>query len=175
MRAKTVSVVALTSVFASLTSGSTTGPSQNGPACCHALKGILPADTFVSNSTEYNAEYHDFWSSTEDLTPSCVFLPDTTEKVAQAVQLFTHLKCQWAIRGGGHSPIPGAANINGGILLGTDHLNTIEINHQEGYVRVGAGNRLGAVYNATDPQNLVPIIGRYEDVGLGLAVGAGFS
>lgn len=114
-------------------------------------------------------------ASTEDLTPSCVFLPDTTDKVARAVQLFTRLNCQWAIRGGGHSPIPGAANIDGGILLATDQLNTIDINHEESYVRVGAGNRLGAVYNATDPEDLVPIIGRYEDVGLGLAVGAGFS
>jgi FAD/FMN-containing dehydrogenase len=163
---------------------------------CRALKAVLPDDTFIPNSTVYTAEYQNFWcklnvlesrsalctrdkltktASTEDLNPACVFLPNTTKKVARAVQLFTHLNCQWAIRGGGHSPIPGAANIDGGVLIGTNHLNAIDINHKQGYVRVGAGNRLGAVYNALDPHNLVPIVGRYEDVGLGLAVGAGFS
>lgn len=173
MWAKTDFVLALMSIFVGLTSCSITGRPQNGPECCRALKGTLPDDTFVSNTSVYNAEYHDYWSSTENLNPSCVFLPDSADKVARAVQLFARLNCQWAIRGAGHSPIPGAANIDGGILLATDKLSTIEI--EDGYVRVGAGNRLGTVYNATDPHNLVPIIGRYEDVGLGLAVGAGFS
>uniref|UniRef100_A0A093UVM1 Bifunctional solanapyrone synthase n=1 Tax=Talaromyces marneffei PM1 TaxID=1077442 RepID=A0A093UVM1_TALMA len=173
MRATTVSIVALTGAFAALTSGSTTGRPLNGVQCCRALKGILPDDTSLHNTTVYNAEYHDYWSSTENLNPACVFLPDTSDKVSRAVRLFTRLNCQWAIRGGGHSPIPGAANIDGGILMGTDKLNAIDI--KDGYVRVGAGNRLGAVYTATDPHNVVPIIGRYEDVGLGLAVGAGFS
>jgi FAD/FMN-containing dehydrogenase len=91
------------------------------------------------------------------------------------VKLFTSLECQWAIKGRGHSPIPGAANIDGGILLSTAELNDIDINHEDGYVRVGAGNPLGAVYDALDPHDLVPIIGRYQDVGLGLALGAGFS
>ncbi|KAL3458974.1 hypothetical protein BJX64DRAFT_265545 [Aspergillus heterothallicus] len=168
MRATTASLVA----FFALASASTTGRPQT---CCRALKGLLPNDTYLPEADVYTAEYQNFWSSTEDLNPSCVFLPDTTEKVSQAVNLFTRLNCKWAIRGGGHSPIPGAANIDGGILIGTNHLNTIDINHDEGYVRVGAGNRLGAVYRALDPHNLVPIVGRYEDVGLGLALGAGFS
>ncbi|KAL2838169.1 hypothetical protein BJY01DRAFT_220184 [Aspergillus pseudoustus] len=175
MRATTASIFALTSALAALASGATTGRPQNGRVCCRALNGILPDDTFLPNEQVYTAEFNNFWSSTEDLNPSCVFLPNSTDKVAQAVKLFTRLNCQWAIRGGGHSPIPGAANINGGVLIGTNHLNAIEINHEESYVRVGAGNRLGAVYNALDPHNLVPIVGRYEDVGLGLALGAGFS
>ncbi|KAL3489670.1 hypothetical protein BJX62DRAFT_238933 [Aspergillus germanicus] len=177
MRTTAVSIVALTSAFAALTSALTTARphTSGGQTCCRALKAVLPDDTFIPNSTVYTAEYQNFWSSTEDLNPACVFLPDTTKKVARAVQLFSRLNCQWAIRGGGHSPIPGAANIDGGVLIGTNHLNAIDINHKQGYVRVGAGNRLGAVYNALDPHNLVPIVGRYEDVGLGLAVGAGFS
>jgi FAD/FMN-containing dehydrogenase len=114
-------------------------------------------------------------AATEQLDPACVFLPNTTAKVARAVALFNRLNCKFATRGGGHSPIPGAANINGGILIGTNRLNKIEINHARGYVRVGAGNRLGAVYNALDPHNLVSVIGRYETVGLGLALAAGVS
>lgn len=37
------------------------------------------------------------------------------------------------------------------------------------------GNRLGDVYRTLDPYNLSTVIGRYNDVGLGLAVGAGLS
>ncbi|KAL4961540.1 FAD-binding oxidoreductase [Aspergillus stella-maris] len=175
MRTITFTIVSLIGALAGITSAATTGRPQSGRACCRALKGMFPNDTHLPDTPVYNAEYHNFWSSTEDLDPSCVFLPNSTAKVARGVQLFTRLNCQWATRGGGHSPIPGAANIDGGVLIGTNHLNTIEINHEEEYVRVGAGNRLGAVYDALDPHNLVSIVGRYADVGLGLALGAGFS
>jgi hypothetical protein len=56
-----------------------------------------------------------------------------------------------------------------------EYINTTEVQLQEGYIRVGAGATLGSVYEALDPYNLSAVIGRYKKVGLGLAVGAGFS
>jgi FAD/FMN-containing dehydrogenase len=114
-------------------------------------------------------------AATEILNPTCVFLPDTPQHVSRAVALFSRSDCKFAIRGGGHSALGGAANIDDGVLLATDMLNTLQVNLRENYIRVGAGNRLGAVYQALDQHNLCTVVGRFEKVGLGLALAAGMS
>ncbi|KAJ5351094.1 hypothetical protein N7452_000068 [Penicillium brevicompactum] len=121
--------------------------------------------------------YHLFspGAATENLDPGCVFLPDTSEKVSEAISIFAKNDCKFVIKGGGHSAIPGAVSIHDGVLMPMEYINTTEVQLQEGYIRVGAGATLGSVYEALDPYNLSAIIGRYKKVGLGLAVGAGFS
>ena len=114
-------------------------------------------------------------AATEFLNPQCIFLPDTAEKVSRAVALFTENECKFAIKGGGHSAIPGAASIHDGILMPMEKLNSTDINFEKGYIRTGAGALLGDVYRALDPHKLSAVIGRYEKIGMGLTIGAGFS
>ncbi|KAI1197769.1 FAD-binding domain-containing protein [Nemania serpens] len=143
--------------------------------CCSLISGLLETNVFRSSSGIYDHEDHDFWSSTEILQPSCVFLPDTPEKVAQAVGLFVKHDCAFSVKGGGHSAIPGAASIHDGILMPMKKLKRLDISADEKTVVVGAGNLMGDIYAGLDPYNLTAMIGRYEKVGLGVAVGAGFS
>lgn len=56
-----------------------------------------------------------------------------------------------------------------------ERLNTIEIDFKQGHIVIGAGAKLGDVYRALDPYNMSAIIGRYDKVGLSLAIAAGFS
>jgi len=84
-------------------------------------------------------------------------------------------KCRFSIKGGGHSAIPQAANIDNGVLMPLHKMNSIDIDHDSGSVRVGNGASMGEIYAALDPHNLTAAIGRYEKVGLGLSVGAGIS
>lgn len=56
-----------------------------------------------------------------------------------------------------------------------ENINTLEVDFAGENIRVGAGATLGSVYAALDPYNKSAVIGRYEKVGLGLALGAGFS
>jgi FAD binding domain len=109
------------------------------------------------------------------LEPTCVFLPNNTQDVSDAVSLFSENDCTFSIKGGGHSSLPGAANINDGIAIILKNLNQRAIDFDNNLIRVGMGNRLGDVYRTLDPYNLSTLIGRYNDVGLGLAVGAGLS
>ncbi|KAI0409184.1 hypothetical protein F4802DRAFT_615689 [Xylaria palmicola] len=132
-------------------------------------------DVFAADTSIYDQENKDFWSATEQLSPSCVFLPDTPQKVADAVKLFVKNDCKFSVKGGGHSAIPAAANIHDGILMPMEKLKRIDISHDEKTVVVGAGNKMGDIYAALDPHNLTAMIGRYEKVGLGVAAGAGFS
>jgi FAD/FMN-containing dehydrogenase len=114
-------------------------------------------------------------AATEQLEPSCIFLPDTPEKVAQAVSLFVENNCKFSIKGGGHSAIPGAANIHDGILMPMEKLKRLDISDDEKTVVVGAGNLMVDIYSGMEPYNLTAMIGRYQKVGLGVALGAGFS
>ncbi|KAH7036707.1 hypothetical protein B0J12DRAFT_713268 [Macrophomina phaseolina] len=142
---------------------------------CELLAQQYPSDVFARNTSAWTAENTDFWSATEIRNPSCVFLPDSAEKVAGAVALFAKNECKFSIKGGGHSAIPQAANIDDGVLMPMERINGTDVNAEDNYVRVGAGAKLGSVYRALDPHKRVAVIGRYEKVGLGLAVGAGIS
>ncbi len=78
--------------------------------------------------------------------------------------------------GGGHSTIPGANDINDGILITLKPLKSREINFVENSITVGSGHVLGEVYEELDPYNLSAVIGRFYPVGAGgLLVGAGVS
>ncbi|KAK0642631.1 putative FAD-linked oxidoreductase [Lasiodiplodia hormozganensis] len=143
--------------------------------CCTLLAQQYPEDVFARNSSTWTTQNTDFWSATEIRNPSCVFLPDSTEKVAGAVALFAQNECKFSIKGGGHSAIPQAANIDDGILMPMERIDVKEPHVEEHYIRVGAGAKLGTVYETLDPLKQCAIIGRYEKVGLGLAVGAGIS
>ncbi|KAK4133846.1 FAD-binding domain-containing protein [Trichocladium antarcticum] len=145
------------------------------PECCNLLARAFPADVSERDTKTWNFENNNFWSATEIRNPTCVFLPDSTEKVAEAVTLFVQHKWRFAVKGGGHSAIPQAANIDGGVLMPMHRLNSTAIDFERGALRVGTGVLMGDIYAALDPHNLTAMIGRYEKVGMGLAMGAGFS
>lgn len=102
-------------------------------------------------------------------------MPNSTEDVSQGVKLFSDGGCTFAIKGRGHSSLPGAANIDDGVTIHTNNLKRIDIDLEAETVRVGAGNSLGDVYRALDPHSISAVIGRYDKVGFGLAVAAGLS
>ncbi|KAI1773563.1 FAD-binding domain-containing protein [Hypoxylon cercidicola] len=163
-------------VFATLTILSTSfqfAAAAPTAQCCDSLLKLMPVDTFMEESATYDTENTNFWSATEVLEPSCVFVPDTPEKVAQAVSLFVENDCKFSIKGGGHSAIPGAANIHDGILMPMEKLKKFEISPDGSTATVGSGYLMGDIYAGLDPANLTAMIGRYSKVGLGVALGAG--
>lgn len=114
-------------------------------------------------------------AATAVLDPACIFAPGSTEDVSRAVLLFSRNECKFSIKGGGHSNIPGAASIDDGVMMVMSQMKAAEIHPEEGYIHVGAGVLLKDIYATLDPHNLSAVIGRYGEIGLGLAVGAGIS
>ncbi|EFW22297.1 hypothetical protein D8B26_000997 [Coccidioides posadasii str. Silveira] len=143
--------------------------------CCSILSKALPKNVFASGSSTWEFENKDYWSSTAVLDPNCVFLPDTTARVSEAVTLLGENECKFAVKGAGHSAIPGAANIHDGIMMSLAWLNSSDVHLEDNYIRVGAGQPLGNVFEALDPHNVGAVIGRFSKVGLGMGVGAGVS
>ena len=111
----------------------------------------------------------------EWLDPTCVFLPTTTSDVSTAVSILTSNNCPFAIRGGGHSAIRGAANIDDGILISLRYIRDITLSADKRTAVVGAGNTWAQVYSTLEPQGYMVVGGRFGTVGMGLALGAGFS
>ena len=71
-------------------------------------------------------------------------------------------------------PIPGYANIDGGILVGLTDLNQITLSSDKSYVSVGPGRRWEEVYDFLEPYGLVVLGGRVGIVGVpGLLLGGG--
>ena len=73
-------------------------------------------------------------------------------------------------------PIPGYANINGGVLIALTNLNQVTLSPDKSIASVGPGRRWSEVYLALAPHGLVVLGGRVGLVGVpGLLLGGGIS
>ncbi|KAI8270290.1 putative FAD-linked oxidoreductase [Colletotrichum sp. SAR 10_98] len=83
----------------------------------------------------------------------------------------------FAVRGGGHTAIPGANSIDGDVLIVFSNMTRLELSAERSHVQLGPGLRWGEVYNALEPYDLTVAGGRVAPVGvpgLLLAGGIGF-
>jgi FAD/FMN-containing dehydrogenase len=118
----------------------------------------------------------DFWTPTDYLSPACVFTPKSSLQISVAILTLTAFNAPFAVRGGGHMPIPGYANTDGGVLIGLTNLNQSQLSKDKSIVSVGPGLRWEQVYEYLEPYGLVTLGGRVGLVGVpGLLLGGGIS
>ncbi|KAL1647509.1 hypothetical protein SLS61_007334 [Didymella pomorum] len=137
-----------------------------------------PDQTYYPGSAGYAYETQSvYWSATTFNGPACVFVPRNAQEASVAVTTMTLTLSKFAVRGGGHMPIPGYNGIdNNGILLSASNLTTLALSSDKSIVSVGPGNRWGDVYTYLAPSNLAAVGGRVGHVGVpGLLLGGGIS
>ncbi|KAI2486872.1 FAD binding domain containing protein [Pyrenophora tritici-repentis] len=141
---------------------------------------------------EHEKSMNGYWDQKAcEVPPACVVRPRNVWELAQAVKILRRefdlrseraktsredVEPVFAIRGGGHSPIPGASSIRGGVLIDLSLFN--EVTPAEGgkSVIIGAGNRWIDVYQALEKEGLAVVGGRNAAVGVsGLTLGGGLS
>ena len=118
---------------------------------CSALSKALPSEVFSPGKPEnntYTLLNNARWSKTTILAPGCIFQPTSVDHVSKGIQVLVAGLCQFAIKSGGHNPIPGANNINGGVSIDLGLLNQISLSADRTSVSLGAGGRWGAAYDA---------------------------
>lgn len=105
----------------------------------------------------------DFFSSSAILSPWCVFTPKKSQDIAGALKILRSSKTQFAVRGGGHTPIKGAASTSNGVLIAMDNFNSNQIGkfQSQQVAKVGSGQRWIDVYSWLEQYNLMVIGGRY--------------
>ncbi|KAG6991367.1 bifunctional solanapyrone synthase [Physcia stellaris] len=131
---------------------------------------VRPSDTVA-----YDTEREAHWSATAWKAPSCIYNPMSPQDVVYAVKVLNFTGSNFAIRGGGHTPFEGWANIDKGILISTSNLTDIVYDAISETVVVGAGNRWSDIYSHLEASSRMVLGGRVPDVGMGLLLGGGLS
>lgn len=113
--------------------------------------------------------------------PACIVRPRSAQDVSKAVTILASSRsrvpgCQFAVKGGGHTPAGGAANIQGGVTIDMKFLNATVLSEDKNSVAVGAGAVWNDVYGYLGDFNLAAAGGRNGGVGVGgLLLGGGIS
>lgn len=136
-----------------------------------ANMAYLPATAQYENSTSsYFAAFEN------ELNPAGVFQPQSTQDVVKIVQYLrtTPTGVKIAIRGGGHTPWAGAANIDKGITIDMRRLTGVKV-RTNNVATIAAGETWGSVYTTLEKQGLAVVGGRVSKVGVtGLTIGGKF-
>lgn len=126
-------------------------------------------------STEFEKDNGSYFSAFEnEITPSFIAKPATVKQVQDLIlALRPHLldgSCQVAVRGTGHTPFAGSANIQNGVTIDTRGLKGINIG--DGTVEVGSGETWETIYTELEKHGLTTAGGRVGRVGVaGLVLG----
>ncbi|KAL4867087.1 hypothetical protein BDV12DRAFT_210090 [Aspergillus spectabilis] len=150
--------------------------------CCTALlnSALSPKLVFPSSShfpTLINGHY----TTSAPLQPACFFQPQSLHHVALGVSILVEAddgspECQFAIRGGGHTPFKGAAGVQGGVTIDLAMMNETDYNAHTSTVPIMTGARWGDVYKTLKPYGVAVTGGRSDSVGVGgLIIGGGWS
>ncbi|KAI1199439.1 FAD-binding domain-containing protein [Nemania serpens] len=147
-----------------------------------ALKQALPEDQLhVQGTDKFNELNASYLSALEsEITPAAIALAKTAKDVSTFLKTIRPFvisrQAAFAIRGAGQQPLPGCANIRGGITLDLTLLTGIELNLDTGIVSIGAGERWGAVYEKLSHHGLGVTGSRSAKGGIGgLALAGGLS
>ncbi|PTB65129.1 FAD-binding domain-containing protein [Trichoderma citrinoviride] len=143
--------------------------------CCARLASALGD---VVTTTPFTAS--DYFSLQEStLVPACIVRPRSAQDVSAAVAILSTSRtpgCQFAVKGGGHTPAGGSANIQGGVTIDMTSLNATVLSGDGTSVGVGAGAVWNDVYGYLGEFGLAAAGGRNGLVGVGgLLLGGGIS
>lgn len=140
-------------------------------------KVVFPNESFYSGSLA------SYWSPQESsLTPNCIVRPQSSEDVSTVLKLLGSIsrygtqigggRCQFAVRGGGHTPFAGSANIDKGVTVDLSQMNAVTVNENKSITSIGPGARWIDVYLKLDAMELAVPGGRVATVGVaGLITG----
>lgn len=146
---------------------------STGTQQCAALSTLLPGKVSYPSNSSYTNSILSYFFLQEHLAPSCIVTPTSTSDVQIAVAALATIHAvtpsavNLAIRSGGHSPVTGAANNNGGVTMDLRSLDSIVLNQAKTIVTVGAGTLWNATYAELDPLNLAVSGGRVAGIGTG--------
>ncbi|KFH48316.1 Bifunctional solanapyrone synthase-like protein [Hapsidospora chrysogenum ATCC 11550] len=151
------------------------------PSGCSLACGFLnfarPNDLFYPNDPEYQYLESRYWSQQQaGVEPECRFTPRSAAHVSLAVLTARVVKCEFAVKSGGHAAFAGASSAQDGLTIDLIHLTNIEVSSNKKKTTVGAGNVWYDVYSDLTPQGLTVVGGRVSAIGVGgLTLGGGLS
>lgn len=153
-----------------------------GTTFCQHIDAKFPGRVAWAATAAYESALAQYYSGQEqDLKPACMFRPHDATEVSQFVQEVVNAaqeegkedqhqrsdRTRFAIRGGGHSVFPGAANIDGGVTVDLRALNSVVLSDDGKLASVGGGGIWSEIYPQLEKSNLTVAGGRVAGVGVG--------
>ncbi|KAH7322432.1 hypothetical protein B0I35DRAFT_476385 [Stachybotrys elegans] len=171
------------SAFAAIASAAATG---DGKSICDLANSQLPGLISYAGASAYTASQNVFYTGQErELTPDCVFRPETASQVSEFIKLVAksgpcdnsgQFAPQFAVRSGGHTLFGGAANIQGGVTIDMRGLDSFQISDDHKVASVGGGTIWSDLYPKLEPYNLTVMGARIPGIGVGgFSLGGGMS
>lgn len=143
----------------------------------NAVTGALePRLVLQPGSEEYEKENSSYFSAFEnEIRPSYIARATSVKQIQDLVRVLRPYllegSCQLAIRGSGHTPFAGSANIQNGVTVDTRGLKGISL-LDSSTVEVAAGETWATVYEELEKHGLTTAGGRVGRVGVaGLVLG----
>ncbi|KAL8823933.1 MAG: hypothetical protein Q9191_005428 [Dirinaria sp. TL-2023a] len=143
---------------------------------CQELEAKFPSVTFFATDSSFANETVVPWSETCQVVPACIFEPISAQQIANGLAILRKYQHPFALRSGGHMPVPGANGLANEVLVSTERLTSLRYSQGKSVVQIGAGLRWSPVYDFLANDNLAVAGGRFGAVGVsGLLLGGGFS
>ena len=136
-----------------------------------ALQSAIAGEVVLPGSPDYDSARLPANTRFHHVRPRAVVRCATTRDVVETLAVARTLQVPVAVRGGGHC-FAGRSSTTG-IVLDVSPMDTVAL--RDGLAVVGAGTRLGALYDALDARGLALPAGCGPTVGIaGLTLGGGF-
>ncbi|KAK7755091.1 hypothetical protein SLS62_002906 [Diatrype stigma] len=142
---------------------------------CAALKSSGLRNVIYPGDEVYERRVASYFSVSAQLRPCCLVQPTTAEEVALAVTTLVHgTACEFAIRSGGHTVWPGAANTDVGVTIDLGLMNKTTYIPETQVAQIQAGSRWRDVYEELTPYGVTVPGSRTSTVGVaGFVTGGG--
>ena len=129
------------------------------------------------HEVRYEQGQSHYWSVRQtDQKPACRLSPTTSQETSNFVQYLYHHNIDFVVANGGHSIVPGASNLDGGITLDLSSISSISVTTDNASISIGTGARWRDVYQLLDPIGLTVSGARAGSVGAGgFLLGGGIS
>jgi FAD/FMN-containing dehydrogenase len=132
------------------------------------LATLLPGKVILPSNEGYTTLTASYFAKQSRLRPACYVLPTSAEDVSFTVQKLAETPdAVFAIRGGGRSWNPGAANIDGGVTIDLRNLNLVSLDEERSIVSISGGACFGDVHAVLGPKGLAIVGGRNDTLGVG--------
>jgi FAD/FMN-containing dehydrogenase len=141
-----------------------------GAADWEALQEAIAGDVIPSGASDYESVRKPAMARFDDVRPQAVVLCRTPADVSATIAFARRIGVQITIRSGGHS-VAGRSSTEG-IIVDVTPMSSVSV--KDGVATVGAGVRLGGLYDALQEHSLTIPAGCGPAVGIGgLTLGGG--
>ena len=146
------------------------------------LAALLPGSVVLPHeASAFERSMKSYWAQQEcEVIPACYVKPTDLQQLCTAVSVLKREYDEraertdrkkgdglFAVRSGGHSPLPGAASVKEGVVIDLGLFNEVTPSEDGSSVVIGAGAKWADVSIALDARGLAVVGGRNSAVGVG--------